>query len=152
MKPVLVSIQTEPEGAALLAPFFFHRDPRPHALIGAEDGSARTERHPAARGQLDHRRASGSLPHTGRGALRQIALDHDAGDFGGHGPSHITSWSDHRQRHDPTRRSRLDEIRANRLQQQAIDGGTGEQFERCRVGPRPAHRNPVGGLRRGSAQ
>ena len=68
------------------------------------------------------------------------------------GPGHITAWRDHRQRHHATRRGRLHEIGGNRLQQEAIDGRAGEQLERCRVGPRPAHRNPVGGLGRSSVQ
>jgi hypothetical protein len=105
-------------GGGLFGAVFFHGDARPHALVGAEDGSARAERHPVAGSQLDYRRASGSLSNASGGTLRQIAVDHDAGDFSGQGAArgagHITAWSDHRQRHHAARRSRLNEIGNNR--------------------------------------
>ena len=136
-------------GAGFLGAFFIHRDPGPDTLVGTEHRRGGAQRQAVARGQFDH----GDALNAGGGSLGEFALEHDAIHFRGQRAIHlaIAARSDQGQRHHAARLYGSYQLRRRRFEQEAVDGGAGEQFERAGIGPGPSHRNPGGGRRRGGA-
>lgn len=98
----------------------------------------------------------GSFAHTGGGAFREIALQHQPGDVGiedaPRSRQHVSAGRQHRQGSHVARGGGLNELRRIGGQQQAIDGAAVEQFERIGGHVGPARGNPIGRLRHGRRQ
>ena len=133
---------------------FQHLHAGPYALVSADDGIGASQIYVAARGELDDY-GFGIGQHildASGGAFGEIALEHDALVIGADGVARtiggIAARHNHRQHDDATLTRSGGESGIDRFQQQAIDGGSGDQIKTFGVGPVPAGRHPIGGRNR----